>query len=324
MSNDKEFKIADLTIDDEYDVISSEASVKDAAMKMKEAGIPDLVVVDKGNNVVGVIADFDIVTNLVAEGLSAENAKVTEVMYTIDPVTKNTPVAVAFTRMRDLDVSVIPVVENQELLGVATITDCWGYLPEKYEDLKGLIPVSNPRQFNYAFTLLATVLFLFFGGLAPAIGLAGFLKAPIVPASGPDLVTYYLFEARGGGSIYSYLTLQGDFGLFWLLLAVYGIVFLLLSIFSAFAIYQWASADYHKIKLNRNWHQIGLLVGIGNLLIEWLLFVLILLFGAIRASSAQIDILGVTFSGLAIIFLVAAVARDIIFREATSTAAKEE
>ena len=324
MSNEKEFHIADLTIDDEYEVISSNASIKDAALKMKEAGIPDLVVIDKDDKVVGVIADFDIVTNIIAEGLSADTAKVTEVMYTIDSVTKDTPVSVAFSRMRDLDVSVIPVVENDELLGVATITDCWGYLPEKYEDLKGLIPVSNPRQFNYGFTVLMTLLYVFFGALAPAIGLVGFLKAPVVPSSGPEIATYYLFEARGGGSIYSYFTLQGDFGLLWLFLSVYGIAFLLLSIFSAFAIYQWAYADFHQIKLSRNWHQIGLIVGIGNLLIEWLLFMVILFLGAIRVSSAQIDLLGVIFGLLAIIFLAAAVSRDLLFREASSTATKEE
>ena len=153
MKKNNEFYIRDLTIDDEYDIINANASVKDAALKMKEAAIPDLVVVNNDDKVLGVIADFDIVTNLVAEGLSVES-KVTEIMYTIEPVSQDTPVSTAFTRMRDLDVSVIPVTEKSKLVGVATITDCWGFLPEEYEDEKGLIPVSNPRLFNYSFSIL--------------------------------------------------------------------------------------------------------------------------------------------------------------------------
>ena len=60
-------------------------------------------------------------------------------MYTIEPVTTANTVSEAFSRMRDLDVSVVPVLENDEVIGVATITDCWGLLPDKYEDQKGFI-----------------------------------------------------------------------------------------------------------------------------------------------------------------------------------------
>ena len=54
MEKDSEYFIRDLTIDDEYDVINSESSVKDAALKMKELGIPDLVVTDNENKVLEV------------------------------------------------------------------------------------------------------------------------------------------------------------------------------------------------------------------------------------------------------------------------------
>ncbi len=327
MTKDNEFFIRDLTIDDEYDAITSDKSIKDAALKMKELGIPDLVVVDQENTntVLGVIADFDIVTGLVAEGLSAETSKVTEIMYTIDPVTKDTPVSTAFTRMRDLDVSVIPVVENSELIGVATITDCWGFLPEKYEDQKGLIAVDNPRFANYGFTLLMTLMYLCCGILAPLAGISGFLRAPVIGFSEAD-ATYYLFDARGGGGFWlRYFNIQGEYSLLWIGVFVYGIIFLLLGIFSAFAIFHWANADFNQIKLIRNWKAIGFVVGIGNLLLEWILFLFISLFGALRVSGTiSFDIIGLLLSGLAIIFLIAAVSRDIIFRESAPTTSKED
>ena len=320
MSKEKEFLVRDLTIDDEYDTISANASIQDAALKMKENGIPDLVVLDEENNYQGVIADFDIVTGLVAEGLSPSNSKVTEIMYTIEPVTKDTAVSTAFARMRDLDVSVVPVLENNEVIGVATITDCWGFLPEKYEDTKGLIPVTNPRLTNYSFTLLMTLLYLCFGIFAPLIGIVGYLKAPIA-GSKVFSATYYLFEARGASFWLRYLDIHGQYGLLWLGISIFGIIFIILGLFSAYAIFQWAYSDYRIIKVNRNWQAIGVSLGISILVVEWLLFVLFNFLGALRVSSSQVtfDFGGLILTGLAILCLLAAVSRDILFREASSS-----
>jgi CBS domain-containing protein len=324
LSKKKEFLVRDLTIDDEYDTISATASVQDAAKKMKEDGIPDLVVLDEDKNYQGVIADFDIVTGLVAEGLSPSTSKVTEIMYTIEPVTKDTTVSTAFTRMRDLDVSVVPVIENNEVIGVVTITDCWGFLPEKYEDAKGLIPVSNPRLTNYSFTLLMTLLYLCFGIFAPLIGIVGYLKAPIA-GSTVFSATYYLFEARGASFWLRYIDMHGQYELLWLGISIFGIIFLIAGLFSAYAIFQWAYADYRIIKLNRNWQMIGVTLGIAILVIEWLLFVLFNFAGALRVSSSLItfDLGGLILTGLAIICLLVAVSRDVFFRE-TSSSQQEE
>jgi len=322
LKKNNEFYIRDLTIDDEFDRISEEASVKDAALKMKEAAIPDLVVVNKDDNVLGVIADFDIVTNLVAEGISAESARVTEIMYTIEPVTQDTPVSAAFARMQELDVSVVPVVEKNKLIGVATITDCWGFLPEEYEDKKGLIPVANPRFFNYSFSILMVLFYFAFGILSPLVGISGFLNAPVAGRPGVTAI-YYLFEAHGGGFYVNYLDFQD---IWWLLLTIYGIIFLILGLFSAFAIFQWAYADYQLVKLKRNWQSIGFVIGIANILIVWSLFLLFVMGGALRVSTTSInfDISGLLLSSLAIICLVAAVFRDFLFREQSSPAPKEE
>ena len=324
MTKEKKFLVRDLTIDDEYDTISATASVQDAAKKMKENGIPDLVVLDEENNYQGVIADFDIVTGLVADGLSPESSKVTEIMYTIEPVTKDTTVSTAFSRMRDLDVSVVPVIDNDEVVGVATITDCWGLLPEKYEDEKGLIPVSNPRLTNYSFTLLMTLFYLCFGIFAPLIGIVGYLKAPIA-GSTVFSATYYLLEARGASFWLRYVDIQGQYGLLWLGISIFGIIFIVLGLFSAYAIFQWAYADYRIIKVNRNWQMIGVSLGIATLVIEWLLFILFNFLGVLRVSSSQItfDLGGLILTSLAIVCLLAGAYRDIFFR-ATTSSQKEE
>jgi CBS domain-containing protein len=318
LTKDKKFIVSDLTIDDEYDTILNTASVKEAALKMKENGIPDLVVLDNENNYQGVIADFDIVTGLVAEGLSPDTSKVTEIMYTIEPVSKNTTVTEAFSRMRDLDVSVVPVQEKDEVIGVATITDCWGLLPEKYEDQKGFIPVSNPQLTNYGFTVFMTLLYLLFGIFAPLIGIVGYIKAPI--AGTGVSATYYLFEARGASYWVRYIDIQGQNGFLWLGLTVFGVVFLILGLFSAYAIYQWAYADYQLVKIDRNWQSIGVIIGIITLVSEWLIFGFFILNDTLRVSSNDIsfDIGGLFLTILAIVCLIAAVYRDAFFKEATS------
>ncbi|MFW9823440.1 MAG: cyclic nucleotide-binding/CBS domain-containing protein, partial [Candidatus Thorarchaeota archaeon] len=148
----KEFFVQDLIIDDEYGVIDSKATIQEAAKKMKELGVPDLVVVEGDQQeVLGVIADFDIVQNVVAEGIDANSEKVTIAMYKITPVELNTPVQEAFTRMRNLNANVVPVVENGKLVGVCTIQDCWSYIPDKVVDEIGLIPVKNTRVAEFWF-----------------------------------------------------------------------------------------------------------------------------------------------------------------------------
>ena len=130
-----EFYVKDLVIDDEYGVIDSKATIQEAAKKMKELGVPDLVVVEgEAQKVLGVIADFDIVQNAVAEGNDCKSETVVSTMYKITPVELNTSVNEAFIRMRDLNVNVVPVVENGKLIGVCTIQDCWSYIPDKVVD----------------------------------------------------------------------------------------------------------------------------------------------------------------------------------------------
>ena len=65
--------------------------------------------------------------------------------------------------------------------------------------------------------------------------------------------------------------------------------------------------------------------GIGNILIEWLIFIVFVMSGALKTARSQIsfDMVGLLFSGLAIICLLAAISRDKIFRDAATLTAKE-
>ena len=134
MSSKKTYYVKNLIIEDEYATISGDKTIIDASLMMKDKEIPDLVVLDKDNKVLGVLADHDIVIYAVATGKDPKTTKVVEAMYRIEPVDYNTPVEVAFQRMQQLKVTIVPVVDNGSLNGVASITDCSGYIPDKYDD----------------------------------------------------------------------------------------------------------------------------------------------------------------------------------------------
>ena len=173
----KEYFVKDLVIDDEYGVIDSNATIQEAAKKMKEIGVPDLVVIEeKTQEVLGVIADFDIVKNDVAEGTDTKTVKVLSTMYKISPVTLETPVTEAFNRMRDLHVNVIPVIKDKKLVGVCTIQDCWSYIPDQTVDEVGLIPVRNTKVAEFWFASVCVILGFTLGIILPLAGIFGFVR----------------------------------------------------------------------------------------------------------------------------------------------------
>ncbi|MHA1563356.1 MAG: CBS domain-containing protein, partial [Promethearchaeota archaeon] len=177
MSAKKEYKVGDLTIDDEYGTIDSTASVVDAAKKIKELNVPDLVVIDKeSKKVLGVIADYDIVQNVVAEGKDPKNTLVTNAMYLIAPVTRETLVTKAFKDMQEMNVNVVPVIEDNKLLGVCSIQDCWSYIPDENPDDIGLISVKDPKTMEFYVASIVAIFAFLFGILLPAFGVYGFFS----------------------------------------------------------------------------------------------------------------------------------------------------
>ena len=319
----KEFFVRDLIIDDQYGVIKSTATVQDAAKKMKELGVPDLVVVEEGTEkVVGVIADFDIVQNVVAEGADSSNAKVISTMYKIDPVNLDTSVSVAFTRMQNLRVNVVPVVEEGKLVGVASIQDCWSYIPDVIPDERGLIPVSNTRVAEFWFASIAAVSAFILGILFPLVGVFGFFiaeQADVMTLLGladvrGGLLFFYLFEAHGTDFFVPILSLIAQGGAIWgvviaisTLLSIFGIIGLLALIYSSFA-------DTRNIRTGNMVRFLLPSLVVLLLVLEWIFFAI-----GFAVSSVPVvvgvDPVGLTMSIISMILIILAINRDYIFKE---------
>ncbi|KKM04869.1 hypothetical protein LCGC14_1759880 [marine sediment metagenome] len=315
----KEFFVQDLVIDDEYGVIDSNATIQEAAKKMRELGVPDLVVVEgESQKVLGVIADIDIVQNIVAEGKDSKSEKILTTMYKITPVSKITPVVEAFTRMRDLNVNVVPVVENEKLIGVCTIQDCWSYIPDQNVDEVGLIPVRNTRVAEFWFASVCAILALTLGVILPLAGVYGFFSG-----SSDDLwsllgstfigggkITFNLFEARGLSIMVPFF----DMGLIWIVIEIFSILLVIFGIISLFSIIYVSFSDTRNLKTGRIVRTIvpGLIVLF--MVFEWILFG-IAFATATPTPKVAIDPIGLGMSILSMILILLAISRDYVFKE---------
>ncbi|HMF34228.1 MAG TPA: CBS domain-containing protein [Candidatus Lokiarchaeia archaeon] len=326
MSSSKSgYKVRDLVIDDEYSTIDASATVVEAAQKMKEAGVPDLVILDGDEQaVVGIIADFDIVHEIVAEGKDPSSENVKAAMYTIEPVTLDTPVQDAFTRMRDLNVTVVPVVENGQLLGVCTIHDCWSYIPQEGVDRVGLIPVSNSRLAEFWLASICSIAAFILGVVFPLTGIFGYysadksqlldlFKTAVIQGGS---INFYLFEAHGTQFFISYFELASVAGPIWILMAIFGFALLASAILGIFSIFYSSYASLKNFQIGKFHQRAFPLATVVFIVLEWVIFA-IALATATPVITFQVDVVGLISSIIAIGLIVLAVFRDYVFIQKT-------
>ncbi|MHA1724328.1 MAG: CBS domain-containing protein [Promethearchaeota archaeon] len=328
----KKFLVKDLVIEDEYGIIESTATVHKAAKKMKELGVPDLVVLDsESKEVLGIIADFDIVQNIVAEGIDCKTEKVVNVMYVIEPVNLDTPVEEAFTRMQKLYVNVVPVVESGELKGVCTIQDCWSFIPDETFDDIGMIPVENPKLAEFWFASTCTILALLLGVIFPMIGIYGFFyadQASTLSMLGSasirgGILRFFPFEARGKDLLIEYSSLIDSKGIAWLFLDLVCILTIIFGILTVFTIIYASYSDARKIIAARTIRLIIPLVFLVFLILEWVVFGMIFSIYNLNAVIS-IDIVGLLFSIVSMILVILSIFRNYIFRGKETAFANKE
>lgn len=320
----REFYIKDLVIDDEYGVIKSDLSIQDAAKKMKELGVPDLVVTDESDNIIGVLADFDIVQDIVAEGKSLDS-KVTEAVVSIPPVSLETKVTDAFKQMQDLEVNVVPVLDkNNKLLGVATIQDCWSFIPDQDVDDIGLIPVSDPNNAEFWLSSVCAILAFLLGIMLPLTGAVGFFSLPTtsdlfgVGAIGGDAVGFFLFDARGTNYIVTFLSLMSRYPV-WVLLIINGFLLIISGVLGLFSLIYASYSDLRNIKTGNVVRMLPWLTVIFMVL-EWLFY--LIAFGT-ALPNVTIDVGGLLLSIFSIALIILAIFRENIFRQSASPTEEE-
>jgi CBS domain-containing protein len=103
--------------------LPAEAPVLDAAKKMREADIGDVIVLD-GDSICGVVTDRDIVVRVLAEEREPAGTKLGEIcsrdLATVSP---DDDLTQAGDLMRERTVRRVPVVENGKPVGVVSMGD---------------------------------------------------------------------------------------------------------------------------------------------------------------------------------------------------------
>jgi CBS domain-containing protein len=104
---------------------SATDTVKKAAELMRDVDVGPIPVLDKDSNLTGIVTDRDLVLNVLARGLDAEETKVSEAM-TNDPVScrENEPIEDAMEKMETYQIRRLPVVDSSgHVVGIIAQAD---------------------------------------------------------------------------------------------------------------------------------------------------------------------------------------------------------
>jgi CBS domain-containing protein len=108
----------------EVDVVAPNASIRDAAAKMKELDVGAIPVCD-GQKLSGLVTDRDITLRAVAEGRDPSKTRVSEVMSSeIAYCFEDDPVEQAAKLMESKQIRRLPILDrNKQLAGIVSLGD---------------------------------------------------------------------------------------------------------------------------------------------------------------------------------------------------------
>lgn len=126
--------------------VAPSATVADAARKMRDADIGNVLVTDDGRPV-GIITDRDIAVRVVAEGKDVNQAQVGDFMST-ELITglPDWDVEDAAEILAEEQIRRLPVVENGRLVGIVSLGDIAVQLMEEEVTAEALERISEPAM----------------------------------------------------------------------------------------------------------------------------------------------------------------------------------
>jgi hypothetical protein len=258
------------------------------------------------------------VQNIVANNVSLESAKVKQAMYTIKPVDLNTKVSDAFKRMRDLNVNVVPVVDNGKFKGVVSIQDCWSYIPDERVDTTGFIKVANPKYAEFWLASVCAIIAFILSVLLPIADIYGFFVGS--PDQVKELfnladitggpITFFLFEATGSHFNGFFTSLINSEGPIWIVIIINSVLVIICGSVGLFSLFYASFSDMRNVKTPKVIRTVIPLLFIVFNILEWI-------FLSVGLSSIEVTIsgLGLTLSILSMILVIIAIFRNYFFKQ---------
>jgi len=104
--------------------LTNEATLRDAAVAMRDRDIGDVVVTKPDGTVCGIVTDRDMVVRAIAEGHDPSTMTLEDVCsHRLVSVSSDDPVAVAVKKMEEQAIRRLPVMDNGTLVGIVSIGD---------------------------------------------------------------------------------------------------------------------------------------------------------------------------------------------------------
>jgi CBS domain-containing protein len=115
--------------------IQSDDTVMDACKTYRDQGVGCLVVMKK-NLVVGIVTERDIIERVIIDQKNPKKAKVEEIMSkNIKTVHASATIEKAADIMKKNHIKKLPVILNNEIVGIITVTDIANVLPHFSKEL---------------------------------------------------------------------------------------------------------------------------------------------------------------------------------------------
>lgn len=137
-------KVKELPIFDEFIRVHGDTPVSEAAARMVDEGVMDVIAVDDRDSVLGVVTLFTLLEKVLAKGLDSSKITCKEVVSTnYTTITKDSDVATGITKYMATQVSEgsdIPgliVIDGDKLVGLLSIGDM-------------LAAVTSRRQYKFS------------------------------------------------------------------------------------------------------------------------------------------------------------------------------
>jgi len=123
--------------------VRADGTIQEAAAGMRDAGIGALPVVDKSDQLAGMVTDRDIATRAVAEGFGPETLVERVMTRRLIVADSSEELEDALALMREHQIRRVPVVEDRRLVGILAQADI-AAVTEPREAAETLRRVSEP------------------------------------------------------------------------------------------------------------------------------------------------------------------------------------
>ena len=104
-------------------------TVKDVALKMKDQKVGSIVI-KEGENPVGIVSDWDIVSNAVVKDVKPSTLKVSDIMQKLHSIEGEEGVTEAARVLRQHNIKRLGVVYKNRLVGIISASDVIAVTPE--------------------------------------------------------------------------------------------------------------------------------------------------------------------------------------------------